>query len=41
MSIPQRTLGSGGLTIGAIGSGAMSFGRPYGQSAEKTPQPPH
>ena len=35
MSIPQRTLGSGGLTVGAIGYGAMSFGRPYGQSAEQ------
>jgi aryl-alcohol dehydrogenase-like predicted oxidoreductase len=35
MSVPQRTLGSGGLTVGAIGYGAMSFGRPYGQSAEQ------
>jgi aryl-alcohol dehydrogenase-like predicted oxidoreductase len=35
MSIPQRTLGSGGLTVGAIGYGAMSFARPYGQSAEQ------
>ncbi|MFD3451944.1 aldo/keto reductase [Streptomyces sp. NPDC058691] len=34
MSIPQRPLGSGGLTVGAIGYGAMSFGRPYGQSEE-------
>ncbi|MFJ4845599.1 MULTISPECIES: aldo/keto reductase [unclassified Streptomyces] len=36
MSIPQRPLGSGGLTVGAVGYGAMSFGRPYGQSEEHT-----
>jgi aryl-alcohol dehydrogenase-like predicted oxidoreductase len=35
MSISQRVLGSGGLAVGAIGYGAMSFGRPYGQSAEQ------
>lgn len=40
MSIPQRTLGSGGLTAGAIGYGAMSFGRPYGQSAEQSTDSP-
>jgi aryl-alcohol dehydrogenase-like predicted oxidoreductase len=34
MPIPQRALGSGELTVGAIGYGAMSFGRPYGQSEE-------
>jgi aryl-alcohol dehydrogenase-like predicted oxidoreductase len=32
MSIPIRALGSGGLTVGAVGYGAMSFARPYGQS---------
>jgi aryl-alcohol dehydrogenase-like predicted oxidoreductase len=32
MSIPQRHLGS--LAVGAIGYGAMSFARPYGQAAE-------
>lgn len=35
MAIPQRTLGSGGLAVGAIGYGAMGFGRPYGQSADQ------
>ncbi|MFJ5265046.1 aldo/keto reductase [Streptomyces sp. NPDC088387] len=35
MTIPQRSLGSGGLTVGAIGYGAMSFARPYGQTAEQ------
>jgi aryl-alcohol dehydrogenase-like predicted oxidoreductase len=35
MPIDQRTLGSGGLTVGAIGFGAMGFGRPYGQSADQ------
>lgn len=34
MPIPQRPLGTGGLMVGAIGYGAMSFARPYGQSAE-------
>jgi aryl-alcohol dehydrogenase-like predicted oxidoreductase len=34
MTISQRSLGSGGLTVGAVGYGAMSFGRPYGQSEE-------
>jgi aryl-alcohol dehydrogenase-like predicted oxidoreductase len=36
MSIPQRSLGAGGLTVGAIGYGAMSFARPYGQRTEHT-----
>lgn len=35
MAISQRTLGSGGLAVGAIGYGAMGFGRPYGQSADQ------
>ncbi|SDO35296.1 aldo/keto reductase [Actinacidiphila guanduensis] len=30
-TLPRRTLG--GLTVGAVGYGAMSFGRPYGQDA--------
>jgi aryl-alcohol dehydrogenase-like predicted oxidoreductase len=34
MPIDQRRLGSDGLTVGAIGYGAMGFGRPYGQDAE-------
>jgi aryl-alcohol dehydrogenase-like predicted oxidoreductase len=29
--IPKRTLGAGGLAVGAVGFGAMSFGSPYGQ----------
>lgn len=33
MPIPQRHLGS--LAVGAIGYGAMSFARPYGQTAEQ------
>ncbi len=33
MPIPQRHLGS--LAVGAIGYGAMSFGRPYGQTADQ------
>ncbi|WP_422771906.1 aldo/keto reductase [Plantactinospora sp. WMMC1484] len=32
MTIPQRKLGPGGLAVGAIGYGAMSFGDYYGQS---------
>ena len=36
MTIPQRSLGSNGLVVGAIGYGAMSFARPYGQSTEHT-----
>ena len=35
MAISQRTLGSGGLAVGAIGYGAMGFSRPYGQSADQ------
>ncbi|MFJ9756478.1 aldo/keto reductase [Streptomyces sp. NPDC101149] len=34
MPLPQRSLGSGGPTVGAIGYGSMSFARPYGQSAQ-------
>ncbi|MFJ4783789.1 aldo/keto reductase [Streptomyces sp. NPDC088794] len=34
MPISQRTLGSEGLSVGAVGYGAMSFARPYGQSAD-------
>ncbi|MGR3867140.1 aldo/keto reductase [Streptomyces graminifolii] len=34
MPVSQRTLGTGGLSVGAIGYGAMSFARPYGQSAD-------
>ncbi|GLY40327.1 aldo/keto reductase [Amycolatopsis sp. NBRC 101858] len=34
MSIPQRRLGTSGPVVGAVGYGAMSFGRFYGQSAE-------
>ncbi|SEG68126.1 Predicted oxidoreductase [Actinacidiphila yanglinensis] len=34
MPVPQRSLGTGGLSVGAVGYGAMSFARPYGQSAE-------
>lgn len=33
MTIPRRTLGN--LSVGAIGYGAMSFARPYGQGAEQ------
>ncbi|WP_446038250.1 aldo/keto reductase [Streptomyces sp. SID1121] len=36
MPIPQRTLGSAGPTVGAVGYGAMSFARPYGQSDTDT-----
>ncbi|MEU3986619.1 aldo/keto reductase [Streptomyces sp. NPDC026672] len=36
MPINLRNLGSDGLTVGAVGYGAMSFGRPYGQSEEHT-----
>ena len=36
MPIPQRTLGSSGPRVGAVGYGAMSFARPYGQSATDT-----
>lgn len=32
MTIPQRTLGSSDLHVGAIGYGAMSFAEPYGQA---------
>ncbi|MGW1209218.1 aldo/keto reductase [Streptomyces sp. NPDC002499] len=35
MPISQRTLGSEGLSVGAVGYGAMSFARPYGQSADQ------
>ncbi len=34
MTIPRRSLGS--LDVGAIGYGAMSFARPYGQAPENT-----
>ncbi|UWE10710.1 aldo/keto reductase [Actinacidiphila bryophytorum] len=34
MPIPQRKLGQDALTVGAVGYGAMSFGRPYGQSED-------
>ncbi|WP_052488574.1 aldo/keto reductase [Streptomyces sp. 150FB] len=36
MSIPQRTLGTNGPVVGAVGFGAMSFARPYGQSEQDT-----
>jgi aryl-alcohol dehydrogenase-like predicted oxidoreductase len=36
MSIPQRRLGTDGPVVGAVGYGAMSFARPYGQGAEQT-----
>jgi aryl-alcohol dehydrogenase-like predicted oxidoreductase len=36
MLIPQRTLGSTGPRVGAIGYGAMSFAKPYGQSDTDT-----
>lgn len=36
MTIPQRSLGNGGLTVGAIGYGSMSFARPYGQGEGHT-----
>ncbi|MCF3960768.1 aldo/keto reductase [Streptomyces fuscigenes] len=32
MPIPQRTLGTNGPVVGAVGFGAMSFARPYGQT---------
>jgi aryl-alcohol dehydrogenase-like predicted oxidoreductase len=34
MPISQRQLGADGPIVGAIGYGAMSFARPYGQAAE-------
>jgi aryl-alcohol dehydrogenase-like predicted oxidoreductase len=34
MSIPQRTLGTNGPVVGAIGYGAMGFARPYGQTED-------
>ena len=41
MPIPSRTLGgSDGLTVGAIGYGAMSFARPYGQRDADTSDSP-
>ncbi|MER7246300.1 aldo/keto reductase [Kribbella sp. NPDC000426] len=36
MPISQRTLGSAGPAVGAIGYGAMGFARPYGQTAEQS-----
>ncbi|MFI6348249.1 aldo/keto reductase [Streptomyces sp. NPDC050560] len=36
MPIPQRTLGSRGPAVGAVGFGAMSFAQPYGQTSEHT-----
>jgi aryl-alcohol dehydrogenase-like predicted oxidoreductase len=38
MSIFQRSLGPDGLTVGAVGYGAMSFARPYGQTADDATQ---
>jgi hypothetical protein len=40
MPIPTRTLGEDGLTVGAIGYGAMSFARPYGQRDADTSDTP-
>jgi len=38
MSISKRALGPNGLTVGALGYGAMSFARPYGQTADEASQ---
>ncbi|GAA5178495.1 aldo/keto reductase [Rugosimonospora acidiphila] len=38
MSISQRSLGPDGLIVGAVGYGAMSFARPYGQTADVASQ---
>jgi aryl-alcohol dehydrogenase-like predicted oxidoreductase len=40
MPIPTRTLGTAGPTVGAIGYGAMSFFRPYGQRDDDTSDTP-
>jgi aryl-alcohol dehydrogenase-like predicted oxidoreductase len=40
MTIPTRTLG-GRLEVGAVGFGAMSFARPYGQKTSDTSDTPH
>ncbi|GGJ79320.1 oxidoreductase [Streptomyces camponoticapitis] len=40
MPISQRVLGTAGPTVGAIGYGAMSFAKPYGQTDNDTDDTP-
>ncbi|MFF2523460.1 aldo/keto reductase [Streptomyces liangshanensis] len=41
MTIPQRVLGTAGPTVGAVGYGAMSFAKPYGQTDHDTDDTPY